>query len=138
MNAAGFEASVRQLYCEFLQGMFAASGKTRKKFYRDMLAEVEIEPNLLSVEYSDQARAFYGRILGSVHKDHLLVFYSVGLLLKTMKMAYRKDTPFPKKELEVLYNYFEENLPLRGKFLRYSRDDSFFISGIEKGTLSEL
>ncbi len=138
MIGEGLEASVWQLYFEFLQGMFAASGKTRSKFYRDMLAEVGIEPNLLSVEYGDQARAFYRKVVGSVHMDHLLVFYSVGLLLKTMKMAYRKDTPFPKKELEVLYNYFEENLPLGGKFLDYSKNDSFFISGIERGTLSEL
>ncbi len=139
MIGEGLEASVWQLYCEFLQGMFAASGKTRSKFYSDMLAEVGIRLGLMDVEYGDKAEAFYEKVMSSVHRDHLLVFYSVGLLLKTIMAGYPKDAPLPKRKvLEALYSYFEKNLPIRGKFLNYSKNDSFFKAGVKSGTLSEL
>ncbi len=134
-----FGADAVRLYCEFLRKMFAASGKTRDEFYCDMLADAGIAVDFHNVEFGAAAEEFHAKAMASVHREHLLVFYSTGLLSKTLLDGYRKDgTALEEEELEVLYGYFEENFPLGSKFLNYAGDASLFKAGIKSGTLSKL
>ncbi len=139
ISTKGIEARARKLYLQFLQRMFATSGKTRKEFYGDMLADVGIELSLSSVEFGDGATIFYERVLESVHREHLLAFYSVGLLLRAVTEGHCKGVGSPDEEEHgALYRYFEMNFPLGGKFLKYAGDEILFKSVVEGGTLSEL
>ncbi len=120
MNADGVEANARQLYYEFLQGMFAASGKTRSRFYRDILADAGIELSLGDIEYGDPAKTFYRMAMRSMHKQHLLVFYSVGLILKAYSILHPSRAPLASNELEAFFQHFERNFPLVLVFRHYT------------------
>ncbi len=62
--------------------MLLASSKTREAFYNTMLADAEIQKSLSNVEFGEGAKEFYMKVYKSMHREHLLVLYSVRLLLK--------------------------------------------------------
>lgn len=138
MDACTISADAMRIYAKFLRGMFAASGKTRDEFYSDMLIEEGIHMGLGDIAFGERAMKFRERIIYSVHKEHLLVFYSTRLLLEAFSAYYNGRSVVTKKMLKEIYLYFEDNLPLSGKFSSYAKNDSLFNSGIESRCLPEL
>ncbi len=131
-------ASAMAVYCSYLRGMFAASGKTRSEFYRTMFAEAGIRLELSGTEFGDSARAFYRMADKSVHKEHLLVFYSVGLLLKVFKARHPgSDASATEEEIETMYRYFERNFPLGAKFVSSTKNDVIFKLSLDSKSLYE-
>ncbi len=119
--------------------MFAKSGKQRKDFYREMLVEVGLCIDLSEVEFGEKAMRFYDEVMDSLHRDHLLVFYSVGLLLSVLlARSSGSSAQLADDNLEVIYQYFENSLPLGGKFLKYAKDDTFFKCSLDGGRLSQI
>ncbi len=74
------DAGAKKVYFDFLRGMFTASEKTRSELYRSSPLEANIEPELNGAEFGNGIKVFYSGAIKSVHKEHLLVFYSAGLL----------------------------------------------------------
>lgn len=138
MDLHNVGADALKIYCDLLRGMFTASGKTRNNFYGDMLVEEGIQMGPNDFVFGEGAMEFHEKIIYSVHKEHLLVFYSTRLLLKAFSAYYKGKNVVTKKMLKEIYMYFEENLPLSGKFSSYTIDDSFFKSGIESKCLPKL
>ncbi len=131
--------SVRALYTKFLQGMFAASGKTRLSFYKDILTEAGVEMELEDAAFGDKALSFLKSVLDSVHKEHLLVFYYAGLALKVSMARDPSAGSFQSEEsLDAICRYFEEGIPLEGRFLQYTRNSAFLKHSLEEGRLSKI
>ncbi len=128
-----------RIYSDYLREMFDASGKTRDQFYGDMCAELGMQASLDSADFGDEAIGFSDKVAGTLHEEHLLVAYSVKLLLKAI-MARRpsNSASMADEDLEVVYKHFENSLPLCGKFMKYAKDDGFFNSSLDKGSLSEI
>ncbi len=76
---------------------------------------------LNDAEFGEQAMRLYERVAESVYADHLLVFYSVGLLTKAC-MSVNRDRSFPMadSELEKMFKHFERAIPLGAAFIRYA------------------
>lgn len=138
MDALTADTDAIGIYCTFLRSMFAASGKTRSEFYRDMLVEAGIDMELSDAVFGEKAIEFYEKTVDSIHREHLLVFYSTGLLLRALATYYKDSSLITRKELRVMYGYFEDNFPLCGKFRSYTKDDTFFKSGIKGRCIPEL
>ncbi len=133
-TSAGIGVDVEGLYHMFLREMFVASGKTRHQFYQDMLLEVGIQMKLTDAEFGEKAMQFYERVAESVHAEHLLVFYSVGLLIRAyMAMDHKCSLPIADEELEKIYRHFERAIPLGAAFIEYAADDAHFNSEIKAG-----
>ncbi len=125
-------------YAEFLRGMFLASGKTRVEFYKDILAKAGLSMELDEATFGEKALAFKDKLFGTLHREHLLVFYSTGLLLKALRANYGSHVFMTTLEYEEVYRYFEGNLPLATKFRSYAKDDDFLSSGIRNDHLKAL
>ncbi len=116
-------------YQAFLQGMFAKSGKTRHQFYQDMLTEAGIEIGFDSVDFGQKAVAFRKQAAASMHREHLLVFYSVEPFLRVYVSLHPRDSLLADGKVEAFYRHFEAALPLAGKFRKYTKDDGLFKFG---------
>ncbi len=118
-------AEARALYYDYLRGMFQSSGKMRSQFYAELLTDMAIPVCLESVEFGAKAEHFYRSVVDTLHGEHLLVFYSVGLLLKVFKKRHPNSrTPLTEEEVEAMYQYFEKSLPLSERFMEYAIDES--------------
>ncbi len=132
-TSAGISVDVEGLYHTFLRGMFVASGKTRHQFYQDMLLEVGIQINLTDAEFGEEAVRFYERVAESVHAEHLLVFYSVGLLIKAcMSIDRDRSLPMADSELEKIFRHFERAIPLGAAFIRYASSKDLAKEAVQK------
>ncbi len=130
---------VERLYHKFLCGMFSASRKTRYEFYQEMLIEVGLQMDLYDVEFGEKAMQFHEMAAKSIHEEHLLVFYSTGLLIKVYTAVNSKcKLPMAESELEKVYEYFERATPLDAVFVTYATDDGYFKSRIEEGFYPEV
>ncbi len=139
LGACKVSMDMEALYNKFLRGMFAASGKTRLDFYRSMLVDAGIEMRMEEAEFGSDAFAFLKRIINSVHRAHLLVFYSTGLV---SKLSRERDpamgSSISEERLEAICRYFEDGIPLEGQFLRYSKDSTVLAHSLEIGRLSRI
>ncbi len=132
-TSAGIGVDVEGLYHMFLREMFVASGKTRHQFYQDMLLEVGIQMKLTDAEFGEKAMQFYERVAESVHAEHLLVFYSVGLLIRAyMAMDRKFSLPVADGELERIYRHFEKAIPLEKAFVEYASEKSLINEAVQK------
>ncbi len=139
LGARQADTEIQALYNEYLRGMFAASGKTRCDFYRDMLAEAGIEIGLGDAEFGEEAFSFLTRVANSVHREHLLVFYSAGLVVKLAKERdHSIDNASREEWLDAVCRYFESGLPLECQFFQYSKDSAFLNHSLEEGRLSQM
>ncbi len=124
---------VVNLYRAHLRGMFVASGKTRDQLYQDMLLEVSTQMKLTDAEFGDEAMRFYQGVAKSVHAEHLLVFYSTGLLIKAYIAMNRKcSLPIADGELEKIYRHFEKAIPLERAFVEYASENSLINEAVQK------
>ncbi len=114
-------------YNEFLRSMFEKSAKTRKDFYGDMLYEADIAMEADGISFGSVSAKFGRAAMESVHQEHLLVFYSVELLIRAYATARPRSSPISDDKLETFYRHFEAAFPLAGKFEAYANDDSLFI-----------
>ncbi len=106
--------------------MFAKSATTRHEFYYVMLKEARVEIEFDSIGFGASAAAFRRKAGMSMHREHLLVFYSVELFLKAYMELHPRDAPIADEKLELFYRHFEEAIPLSGKFEKYAKDDALF------------
>ncbi len=127
LNGEKSFAPIQQRYYSFTRGMFGKSGKTRQKFYSDMIAESGIVVGLSTIGFGEAAVSFLGLAMESMHPEHLLVFYSVELLIRAYAAAHPRSSPLSNEELEKFYRHFEDAIPLSSKFEEYTRDDSLFM-----------
>lgn len=119
--------------------MFAASGKTRSDFYKDILTDAGIKMELADAKFGDEALDFFKKVLTSVHRAHLLVFYSAGLALKlSSELDLHMGSSVGEERLDAICRYFEEGIPLEGRFLHYSRDSKRIKYSLEEGRLSKI
>ncbi len=133
------DPGIEKLYNEYLKGMFASSGKARLDFYKDMLTEAGIEMGLEDAEFGDEALNFFAKVANSVHKEHLLVFYSAGLVAKlAIERDPSKCNPWSEEWLDAVCRYFENGLPLEDQFIHYSKDCAFLKRSLEEGRLSKI
>ncbi len=129
----------KAVHGEYLRGMFGASGKTRSRFYEDMCLELGIHGCLEKVGFGEEASAFFKKVFGTPHEEHLLVAYSVKLFLKAiMARQPSYSASMPDQDQEVLYRYFESSFPLCQKFMKYANDGRFFSSCLDNGVLLEI
>ncbi len=132
-------ADVERLYCRYLCGMFAASMKKRHDFYQGMLIEAGLQMSLYEAEFGERAMRFYESATKSIHKEHLLAFYSAGLLVKAYVTVHPKcSLPIADSELESIYEHFEEAMPLEAVFVNYAMDDGYFKSRVGEGFYPEV
>ncbi len=118
MRRGDVGADAMDIYGHFLREMFVAFEGKRNEFYRSMLAEAGNKLELSGAEFGENAEAFYEVADDSAHKKHLLVFYSVGLLLNVFNARYPgSDASATEEETEMMCRYFEKNLPLGAKFV---------------------
>ncbi len=113
-------------YYDYLRGMFERSGQARHQFYYEMLADAEIEIEFNSIDFGENAAAFEKKAEGSVHVEHLIVFYSVELFLKAYISLHPRDSPLADEKLESIYRHFEAAIPLIDRFVTYAKDDGAF------------
>ncbi len=118
--------------------MFAKSSKTREDFYKEMLVESGINFELGGIEFGDKAAAFVREAMGGVHREHLLVSYSVRLLLQAWKVFHPRCPPITESGLETLYRHFESAIPLCIKFSTYSVSISHFEFDVKPRLLPSL
>ncbi len=90
------------------------------------------------IDFGEKAAAFQRRAGESVHYEHLLVWYSVELLLKARKAIHPKTRPITEEGLETFYRHFEDAIPLGGKFLKYSASMAHFEPDIRRWQLPSL
>ncbi len=110
-------------YYSFIRGMFGRSGKTRQEFYTAMLAEAGIVMELGTIGFGEAAASFLKAAMNSVHLEHLLVFYSVELLIQAYAAANPGHSPLSDERVEAFYKYFEASIPLIDrKFRSYTKD----------------
>ncbi len=127
------------MYSAYLQEMFEASGKTRSQFYDEMLAETGIQMNMEDADFGLKAENFFKDVVGTLHEHHLLVFYSVKLVLRLYRAACpSSSTQMAAEKLDLAYKYFERGIPLGETFLDYAKDDIFLRGSLEHGCLSEI
>ncbi len=119
-------APAQQRYCLFIRGMFERSQKTRQQFYSDMIAEAGIPIGLNTIGFGEAAASFLKLAMKSMHREHLLVFCSVELLIRTYAAVRPGSPPLLDKELEAFYKHFEYAIPLITKFGKYTREDDIF------------
>ncbi len=111
LNQAIVSSDVSKRYYAYIQCMFAKSGKARGAFYDDMAMETGLEAELINVQFGEGAIAFRLKAEQSVHREHLLVLYSVRLLLKAYA-SLNPGAPLPAENaIEALYQYFEGVMP---------------------------
>ncbi len=137
---ASIAADVESLYCKYLCGMFAASKKkTRHDFYQDMLIEAGLQMDFYDAEFGERAMKFSEAAAKSIHEEHLLVFYSTGLLIKAYTAVNPKcSLPMDDSELDKICKHFEEAMPLDAVFVKYATDDGYFKSRIVEGFYPEV
>ncbi len=128
----------RKRYYAYIQGMFQRSEKSREEFYNEMLAEAGVNIELGEVDFGERAAAFGDRTMGSLHQEHLLVWYSARLLLKARKTIHPTCPQITEGVLEALYKHFEDAIPLRGKFYRYSASIAHFEPDVKLWLLPSL
>lgn len=128
------------IYSDYLRSMFDASGKTRSDFYGEMAAEAGAQKDLESPDFGDGASRFCEKVVNSVHGEHLLVLYSVKLVLKLHEASFPGGNapPIADEKLDLAYRYFERGIPLEDTFLDYAEDDVFLSYSLEQGDLSEI
>ncbi len=114
-------------YYDFIRGMFEKSGKSRHEFYADMLFEAKIEVGPEDIAFGAVALAFREKAMVSMHREHLLVFYSVELLIRAHAAAHPRGSPLSDARLETFYKHFEAAIPVRNTFKAYTKDDSLFL-----------
>ncbi len=119
--------SVPREYYDFVRGMFGKSGKTRHEFYRAMLSEAAFAAMFDGISFGEAAISFLKKTKKSVHQEHLLVFYSVELLIRAYAAAYPGSSPISDERLETFYQHFEAAIPLPAKFERYTKEDTLFL-----------
>ncbi len=127
VNSDDFHITIPKRYYDFIRGMFERSGKTRYEFYSEMLKEAGIIMEFDSISFGAAAMKFVGKAVTSVHREHLLVFYSVELLLRAHVAANPGGAPISDAKLETFYRHFEAATPLANKFKKYAEDDSLFV-----------
>ncbi len=130
--------AVPNKYYNFLRGMFEKSGKSRHNFYNDMLSEDKIEIGPEDIAFGSAAVAFAKRAMLSVHEEHLLVFYSVELLIRAHVTAHPRGSPMSRERLETFYRHFEAAIPLAEKFEKYTKDSSLFLYNAEHWLLPSI
>ncbi len=131
-------ADVIEKYSRFLKSMFSSSNKTRNDFYDDMLLEAGIRKELGCFDFGERALAFRKRVRQSVHREHLLVYYSVELYLKACEAVNSKDIRVSDAKLEEIYRHFEEKIPLMNTFDKYTKDDSYFNYSARRQSLPSM
>ncbi len=114
-------------YDAFVRGMFERSGKTRQEFYAEMLEEAGIVMDFDAIEFGAPAMAFKRKALMSVHREHLLVFYLVELLIRANTTVNPKSFTLADQKVEALYKHFEAAIPLPAKFEKGTKDDTLFL-----------
>lgn len=130
---------VDALYSNYLKGMFAASGKKRLEFYNEMLTEAGISVDLEDVEFGDEAVNFFLRVANSMHREHLLVYYSAGLVSRLSAPSDpTMNEAMGEEKLDAICRYFENGMPLEDHFLEYSKDDIFLRCSLLEGHLSKI
>ncbi len=133
------DTSTLKMYFDYLQSMFRASGKTRMEFYSKMITEASVQEDIASADFGKRALDFHRKVRSSVHREHLLVLYSVELILKLYRAHYpEKGSSVSEETLEAVYKYFEHGMPLGTKFIDYTEDDTFLSYSLEEGRLSEI
>ncbi len=102
--------------------MFARSGKARSAFYEELHVEDGLEVVLGNVQFGEGALTFKWKVERNVHREHLIVLYSVKLLRACASL--NPGAPFPTKNVvESFYQYFEERIShLMERFDLYHRD----------------
>ncbi len=123
-NRATEDARTR--YYDYVRSMFGKSGKMRREFYDEMLADAQIKVEQDGVSSGAVAVIFQKEASRSVHREHLIVFYSVELYLKAYRTANPWSPSLSAKRLEELYEHFESEIPILDKFSRYAADQDFF------------
>ncbi len=128
-----------EMYGDYLRSMFVASGRTRSQFYGEMLAELGLQTSMDDVDFGERAEAFFEKVVGTLHEEHLLVFYCVKLVSKLyMQVRPGNGTPMSDEELEMAYKYFEGDLPISENFLYYTEDSTFLSHSLKQGDLSKI
>ncbi len=131
-------ADAQMKYYAYVRSMFAKSAKTREDFYNNMLLESGINVELGGIGFGEKAAAFEVEAMGSVHQEHLLVWYSVRLLLLAWKTFHPGCPPIAENGLETLYKHFENEIPLCEKFSTYSESISHFEPDVRLRLLPSL
>ncbi len=125
-------------YWDYLRGMFMASGKTRAQFYSDMLAETDVRMSAETFESEEGAEKFLGEVVGTLHEEHLLVFYCVRLVSNFYEKNYSSSSaPMTEEKLEIAYKYFEGVFPVSKAFFYYT-NEAFLSYSLEQGDLVEI
>ncbi len=100
-----------------------------------MLIDAKTEEGPMRVGFGAPAVAFMKRVMPSVHREHLLVFYSVELFKRAHAIARPRGGPISEERLETFYQHFEASIPLVDKFERYTKDISLFLYSAERWLL---
>ncbi len=120
------ESYATEQYYSFLRSMFAKSAKTRHELYYCMLTEAEIDVEFDSIDFQASVTALRRRAGMSMHREHLLIFYSVELFLRAYMELHPRDSPIAGDKLQLFYDHFRTPFPCLAslesmpKMMRYS------------------
>lgn len=140
MSTGQVGAKVTAIYSDYLRGIFEKAGKPRSEFYSEMTFEAGVQTDLESPEFGTKAVELYEKVVDSIHMEHLLVLYSVKLVLK-LHEASCLDGDFSlisDNKLNLVYKYFERGIPLGDKFLDYTEDEEFLSCSLQQERLSRI
>ncbi len=92
-----------------------------------MLSEAGIMMSFENIAFGKFALSFLQEAQMSMHREHLIVYYSVELFIRAHAIAHRKSYPTSNERLDTFYGHFEAAIPLVAKFRKYSNDESLFV-----------
>ncbi len=116
---------IQEKYYKYIRSMLAKSAKTRDEFHNEILMESGIHVELGEIDFGRKAVAFAVEVMGSVHREQLMLWYVMELLKNVYVGLEGNSHPISEQVLSACYHFLEQELPLfEEKFERYTANPS--------------